>query len=488
MSTDKKQRRLETGFISSLFYPRWFMTIMDGALNAGVTEACFRQNDTRSAWLAIANLHKMRGAEWKKVRHADDIAIKTAAEETLKPIELEKAKPETFSLDTVNGMARDLVSEAEKHSFKAALETSMKMITDCADVQTAVLLSRQAISRWENTANVRNSAVDIPAVGAGLADGYKRATDDRLAGLTVLPKGLPMPWGVLNEYYNGLKNGLHVVAARPSEGKTGLAINLSAFWRERGIKHAFISLDMPVDEAVKRYGCLETEMTDKHLSNGYASYEDIDRYREAISSYRESVYLYESPELSTVEMAIREAHHAGARSAIIDYLQLIQVKCCKNKWDAIIAATASLKQMTRELKIPIIVLAQLNRQGVRDGREPELHDIEGGGFIEQAAATVMTIGRDKTVCEQWAICPPVQLTGGHEPLAKWLRPVWLNLLKNQQGAIGKFPFVMFCPFFALRPGNHKAIPEKGASNAVFFSEVNDDWRVFSFDNKARGQE
>lgn len=486
MSTDKKQRRLETGFIASLFYPRWFMAVMDGALNAGLNESCFRQADTRAAWLAITALHTARGQEWRKKRSADDIAVKTAAEETLKPSELEKAKPEAFSLDAVHAMACSLVSESEKHSFKSALETSMKMISDCADVQTAVLLSRQAISRWENTACVRNSAVDIPKVGAGLAEGYKRSTDDRIAGLKVLPKGLPMPWGVLNEYYNGLKNGLHVIAARPSEGKTGFAINLSAFWRENGIKHAFISLDMPVDEAVKRYGCFETELTDKRLSNGLASYEDIERYKEAIASYRDAVYLYESPELSTVEMAIREAHHAGARSAIIDYLQLIQVKGCKNKWDAIIAATASLKQMTRELKIPIIVLAQLNRQGVRDGREPELHDIEGGGFIEQAAATVMTMGRDKTVCEQWAINPPTQLTGGHEPLAKWLRPVWLNLLKNQQGAIGKFPFVMFCPFFALRPGNHKAAGD-GKNNGSFFSEVNDDWRMFSFDNK-RGQE
>lgn len=480
MATDKKQRKLETALLASMFYPRFFMAIMDAVVKTGLTESGFMHADTRAAWMAVTALHKLRGDDWRKIGTADDVAIKIAVEETVNFHELDAARPELFSIQAVETLARQLVTSAEKHGFKQTLKTAVEMVDKCSDVQSAVILSRQAIGRWENTAVIRNGAVNIEDIADKLSEGHVEAHNTRKAGGRVVTKGLQLPWGVMNDCYNGLRNGLHVVAARPSEGKTCLAINISGFWRFNRIKHAFITLDMPIDEAVKRYGCYETELSDKHMATGYASEQEIAAYRESIKAYRDVVYLYESPELTAVEMAIREAVHNGAQAAIIDFLQLIFVTGVKSKWDSIQAATGTLKQLTRELKIPIIVLAQLNRQGVRDGREPELHDIEGGGFIEQAASTVLTMGRDKAVCEYWVAHTPTHLTGGNANLAPWLRPVWFNLLKNQTGPIGKFPFVMYCPFYVLRPGNVKGVA-CGGNNLQFFDTVNDDYRRLTFE-------
>ena len=481
---DKKQRRLELSLLACLTSGRMFVPIMDACGKYGLSDACFRCSDSRAAWSAVLALFKSNESKWRADKWADDVALKMAIEETVEHRELSECKPDNPTQYFAEDLAKTIVALSEKYALKQAIAAAGDTVESCVDVQTALLLVRQALGRFEQDNTLRNSSIDIAAVGDELAEGYHEARRTYESGEPVVAKGLHTPWSVLNGYYNGMKVGLNLVAARASEGKTALAINLSGFWRQRHIKHAFISLDMPCEEAVKRYGCFETELTDKYLSNGKASSADIERHRAAIHSYKESVYLYDNPWLSAVEMSIREAHQNGAQTAIVDYLQLVRVKGCRNKWDAVIEATASLKELSKELKIPLVLLAQLNRQGVRDGREPELHDIEGGGFIEQAASSVITITRDKEVMEIWKNSPPLHLVGSACGLAPWIRPVWLNLMKNQNGAIGKFPFVMYCPFFALRPACHDAVADSGrgvCATLPFFSEVRDDWRRFSFD-------
>ena len=493
MKNDKQQRLMELALLSGLCKsPRLFVPMMDECLKFGMTDACFRSGDTRSAWIAVNVLFKANGVEWRAKRTSDDIALRMAIEETVDRKELDGGGLESVNLGTVADIAKLLVNGAEKFAFKKAIEDSARQVDDCFDVQTALMMTRQKLSQWERTASVRNNSINIGTVADELSVGYHAASAARANGEEVQPNGLQAPWKIMNECYNGFKEGLNFVCARPSEGKTALAINMSAFWKQRKVKHAFISLDMPKKESVKRYGTFETEITDKHLATGHGTAQQIEAHNAAIKSYEDFMFLYDCPQLSSIEMAIRESVHNGAQTIIIDYLQNIRVKGCKNKWESITKAVESLEDMSkRELKIPMIVLAQLNRQGVRDNREPELHDIEGGGFIEQAASIVTTINRDKGVCEVWKNNPPAHLCGGRDGLARWLRPVWVEILKNQNGAIGKFPFVMYCPFFALRPANFDATPDTGrdvCATTPFFDSINDDWRRFSFDkaNESEG--
>ena len=472
MSEYSKQRHLEIAIIGNLIQRRLFISLMDSLIAIGIKDKCFTSADTKGAWVAVNNLFKTNNSEWSKSGLADDIEIRSVIFNHIPKAELIKYKPDQFSFEYTENMARKIVSTADMRGFKTMLHGINIQANKCDDADTAMLLTKRMFDEWQRSGERRTTAIDIESVAEVLKQSHIQAREDRIKKAEISGKGLSVPWECLNKCYNGMAVGLHIVAARPSEGKTTVAINISRHWRNMRVKHAFISLDMPIDETVKRYGCLDIQQSYSHMNNGYANLEEIDRFKNAIMSYRDSMYLYDCSELSAVDRAIREAHANGAEAVIIDYLQLIYVTGNSNPWVSIRESVAMLKRIARDLGIRIVLLAQLNRQGVRDGREPELHDIEGGGFIEQAASTVTTIGRDRQVCEAWNENPPVMMTGGNKALSHWLRPVWVDMLKNQTGAIGKFPFVMWCPFYGLTEGNLEGTPNK-TNNTHMFEVVTD---------------
>lgn len=470
MSEYSKQRHQEIAILGNLINPRFFVTLMDSLTTAGITEASFRHQDTREAWSAVNRLFISNGETWRKNRMSDDIEIRASIFEHLDKSEVVTYVPQKFTFESARNMARLIVSKADLYSFKKTVRTIESRVNTCSDSDTAVLLTRRLIDEWERSGARKTESADIEAVATELKSSQTEAMKCRRNSSPIINKGLTVPWSCLDTCYDGLAVGLHIIAARPSEGKTTLAINLSRHWRNMNIKHAFISLDMPINETVKRYGCLDIKQPYSRMSNGYSNPTEIDRFNKAVNSYKESMFLYDCPELTAVEMAIRESYHNGAQTIIVDYLQLIYSETARNEYDCIRESVKLLKRVAQNLKIPIILLAQLNRQGVRDGREPELHDIQGGGIIEQAASSVLTIGRDKQVCAEWNLNPPLKLAGGNKLLAPWLRPVWITILKNQTGPIGKYPFVMACPHYGLFEGNVNGTPLKDNNEHMFYDE------------------
>jgi hypothetical protein len=98
---------------------------------------------------------------------------------------------------------------------------------------------------------------------------------------------------------------------------------------------------------------------------------------------------------------------------------------------------------------------------------------------------------DPEVKAKWQLCPPVALAYGDEHLAAALRPVWLCLLKNQNGPTKWMPLILYPSYFTFRPGDYDAKreverTEKGRevyTNAAFFRCVRDDWRYMPTDGK-----
>ncbi len=325
--------------------------------------------------------------------------------------------------------------------------------------------------------------------------------------------GLPLPWMPLTKIMGGLQPGLHILAARPSAGKTSMAAtNYSEYWCERGIPHLFISLDMQAKDVEKRNTSARTCMREHptrpgdslaismaRLQFGSARHEQLNAAMEELKSVSENCchIVEDCYHIDRIESAIAMAIQKwGIKAVIIDYLQVIEVpnQDRMNENQRMSRVSSRLKKIYKQYKVPILALSQLSRDIEKEKRPPQLSDLRDSGAIEQDAMSVGVLWVDPEVQEKWQVFPPVGLAYGDEHLAVTLRPVWLCVLKNQNGPTKWFPLIFYPSYFLFRPGNFEAKreverEEKGGrkiyTNAGYFAEVRDDWRHMPTDGKLR---
>jgi replicative DNA helicase len=230
---------------------------------------------------------------------------------------------------------------------------------------------------------------------------YESLYEER-SGMPGVNTGFP----ALNGLTGGWKEGeLIILAARPSMGKTALAIQLA--WectREQGVSLLF-SLEMGSKQIMQRLlsNLSDINMMKWHNPYKYLSKEEMPRMQEALNSvYKANLSLSENGLITLMEirqriMNLRREYPTEPFLVVIDYLQLINVKERFDRHDLMIGhITKQLKSMAKEFGIPIILLSQLSR-GVesRDDKRPRLSDLRDSGNIEQDADIVLFLYRDE---------------------------------------------------------------------------------------------
>lgn len=310
--------------------------------------------------------------------------------------------------------------------------------------------------------------------------------------------GERLPWDILNVKYTGVKPGIHIVAARPSQGKTAVAVCMSTGMAFSGIKQLFFSVDMHPRLLVERYGSLLGQVSLPKLNFGGTKH-DVAKMKRGLELIQMAGGTADNPphnilisDAYRVDRMVGEIHRAvkydGVRAVWIDYLQILSGdRDYKTHKDEIDAVLARLKQTALGLGIPIFCLAQLNRENGKDpSRKPQLTDLGDSGSIEREASTVLMLWKDPDVRKTWDENPPLHLAMDQKSLAKKLEPMWLLLLKNQQGATGEAPFVFYKNYFMFRPADHSAAPnvERDKNNRVikvdrspYFDSIRDDFLV-----------
>ncbi len=194
-----------------------------------------------------------------------------------------------------------------------------------------------------------------------------------------------------------------ILAARPGMGKTSFALNMAvAAARENSEPVAFFSLEMSNDELVQRLICSEAELSMHDMRRGNIKQHQWEGISRAMSSLNElSIYLDDSGALSVTEVRsrCRRLKSSGKLSAIfIDYLQLLRPGVLTrnaNRNEELSEICRTLKVTAKDLGVPIIALAQLNR-GVesRNDKRPMLADLRDSGSLEQEADMVAFLFRD----------------------------------------------------------------------------------------------
>ena len=203
---------------------------------------------------------------------------------------------------------------------------------------------------------------------------------------------------------HGLNKGnLIIVAGRPGMGKTSLALNIAqhAAIRE-GAGVGIFSLEMSQQELALRVLCSESDVEFRRLRQGRISNREWRKIHDAVKKIGDSpLFIDDSASPSLLEVASKARRLKGEKKLdllIVDYLQLMHAGGrYENRNLEIGAITRHLKQLAKELEIPVIALSQLSRQPERRGSDhrPQLADLRESGSIEQDADMVAFIYRDE---------------------------------------------------------------------------------------------
>jgi replicative DNA helicase len=232
---------------------------------------------------------------------------------------------------------------------------------------------------------------------------------DRVTEMSENPNditGVPTGFYDLDRQTSGFQAGdLIILAARPSMGKTALAINIAEHVAlNEGLPVAVFSMEMGASQLAVRIVGSIGRIDQGHLRTGKLSDEEWPRLTEAIEKLRNvSLYIDETPGLTVSELranARRLARQCGKLGLIVvDYLQLMSVSSSmsdENRATAVGEISRGLKMLAKELQCPVIALSQLSR-GVesRPDKRPMMSDLRESGAIEQDADVIMFIYRDE---------------------------------------------------------------------------------------------
>ncbi|MFB9326614.1 replicative DNA helicase [Paenibacillus aurantiacus] len=215
--------------------------------------------------------------------------------------------------------------------------------------------------------------------------------------------GIPSGFVDLDKMTAGFqRNDLIIVAARPSVGKTAFALNIAQNVGVRAKETvAIFSLEMSAVQLVNRMICAESNVDAGRLRTGYLEGDDWEKLTMAISALSEAqIYIDDTPGITVADIRAkcrRLKKERGLGMILIDYLQLIQGrgKAGENRQQEVSEISRTLKQIARELEVPVIALSQLSR-GVeqRQDKRPMMSDLRESGSIEQDADIVAFLYRD----------------------------------------------------------------------------------------------
>ncbi len=204
----------------------------------------------------------------------------------------------------------------------------------------------------------------------------------------------------LDNMTSGLQPGeLIIVAARPSLGKTALALNFATHAAIQGNPVGIFSLEMSKESLLIRLLCAEARIDSHKLRTGFSSRDDWSKMTQALGRLAEApLYIDDAPALSVMQIRARARRmkaEKGLSMLIVDYLQLITgAGRFENRTQEVSFISRSLKSIAKELHVPVVALSQLSRAPEeRPGHRPQLSDLRESGSIEQDADVVLFIFR-----------------------------------------------------------------------------------------------
>ncbi|MDD3886115.1 MAG: replicative DNA helicase [Victivallaceae bacterium] len=285
--------------------------------------------------------------------------------------------------------------------------------------------------------------------------------DDILNGR--IEVGIPTGFTPVDQYTGGLKPGeMFVLAARPSIGKTSLALNVIAnialpTRTPHPRKVAFFSLEMTAAQISRRLLCTEAGVSESVFRNRTFNNSDMDRLTRVVSAFQGAkIFIDETAGLSIAELRAKVRRLKMKENidvVVIDYLQLMHADGRQdNRQQEVAEISGGIKALAKDLKIPVLVLAQLNREvdkTVGASAKPKLAHLRESGSIEQDADIVSFLHRNRDDAK----------TVG-ENSNQSVEALWI-VEKNRNGRTGEVKLLFFparMEFVAASPRSEEDCP------------------------------
>ncbi len=273
-------------------------------------------------------------------------------------------------------------SHDETEESRVILESSQKQLFDLTDAnQSATVTSPKEL---------------IPRAIGAIENLYKNRDSY---------SGIPSGFGDLDAMTSGFqKSELIIIGARPSVGKTALALSMASHIAiKKKIPAAFFSLEMSGLQLMFRLLSSESHISSHSIRTGFLKLTDLENIQDAAGKiYEAPLYLVDMPNMKLLDlraMARRIRQQYDVRIIFIDYLTLITSE--NNlipRHEQIAEISRSLKALARELDIPVVALSQVKRDA--EGKTPTLADLRESGSIEQDADVVMFLHRERSSGEE----------------------------------------------------------------------------------------
>ncbi len=300
-----------------------------------------------------------------------------------------------------------LVREAAM--IRGLIHASNEILRDAYDrTQSADELVAQAERRIMDIAKAGIVGETKPLTEI-ITEAYQRI-DARVGKENLSISGISTGYVDLDNITAGLQNSeLIIIAARPSVGKTAFALNIVRNIITEGLASGhspvilFFSLEMARIELAERLLCCQSRVDSHKVRKGHLSADDIQKLMDAGDVLRRAkLYIDDTPSRTMIQIAAsarrldkKHEKDGGLKLVVIDYLQLIEPENRRDpRQEQVAQISRRLKFLARELGIPVIALAQVNRASEeRQDHKPRLSDLRESGSIEQDADTVLMLHR-----------------------------------------------------------------------------------------------
>ncbi len=282
----------------------------------------------------------------------------------------------------MEGAASEIVNDAEQEIFAISQHATRR---DFIPIKDALAAS------FDRLDELHKRAGGLRGVATGFTE-----VDNKLAGMQ--------------------DSNLIILAARPGTGKTAMVLNIAQYAAVHDkMPVGIFSLEMSKEELVDRLLVGQADIDAWRLKTGKLSDDDFTRLSEAMGELAEApIYIDDTPGMNIVEMRTKarrlQVEH-GVKLIIVDYLQLADAgRRYDNRVQEVSIISQSLKNLSRELRIPVLACSQLSRAvEARGSKVPELSDLRESGSIEQDADVVMFLYREEQDMTQWGAQIPTKL-------------------------------------------------------------------------------
>ncbi len=354
----------------------------------------FYQDKHGKIYEAVLSLYEKR----------EPIDVVTVGEELKKSKSLKRIGGSSYLAELVNTVPTS--AHAEKYgkivqnlaTKRELISQATKVIEDAFDEGTTAGDVLEEAEKGVFSLSQRHLTRNFIAIKDALAESFDRL--DELHKQAEGIRGIATGFTDLDNTLAGMqRSNLIILAARPGIGKTSLALNIAQYASvENKVPVGFFSLEMSQEELVDRLLVAQADIDAWKLKTGKLNEQDFTRLSDAMGELAEApLYIDDTPGLSIMEMrtkARRLQAEQGIKLIVVDYLQLAHSRNLENRVQEISEVSMGLKNLARELRIPVMALSQLSRAIEHRGSKlPQLADLRESGGIEQDSDVVMFLYR-----------------------------------------------------------------------------------------------